>query len=111
MRPKESDSRPAGNGPANKSLGNEDDSTARNDIPGLTFEQSLILHNWIADANGVLPDRVALVAMVETPGGTYRRRVFLSLAAAQNALERAAERGLEARVLLCELVPVGGDSR
>ncbi len=78
------------------------------DTYGVTREQAQLLHNWIADANDVAADRLALVAVVETPKGDYRRRVFLSLHAAHRALERAGERGLEARVVLCELRPVGG---
>lgn len=78
------------------------------DVYGVTREKSRILQRWIADANGLEPARLALVAVVETAGGQYRRRVFLSLDAAHRALERAAARGLEARVLLCELRPVDG---
>jgi hypothetical protein len=78
------------------------------DIPGLTHEQSRILHNWIADANGIPADRLALVAVVETISGHYRRRVFLSLEAAHRAFERASDRGLDARVVLCELRPLDG---
>lgn len=36
----------------------------------------------------------------------YRRRVFMSIGAAENAARRAAERGLNARVVLVELRPV-----
>jgi len=78
------------------------------DISGLTHDQSRILHNWIADANGVPADRLALVAVVETTNGHCRRRVLLSLEAAHRALERANDRGLDARVVLCELIPLDG---
>lgn len=37
----------------------------------------------------------------------YSRRVFLSLAPAQKAAERARERGLHAAVYVAELAPVG----
>lgn len=47
-----------------------------------------------------------LVVIVKTPAGHYRRRVFLSLAAAQRAAEAAANRGQVATVVLAELVPV-----
>lgn len=106
MRPRESDSRPVDNGPATKSLGSETESTARTDI-GLTPEQSRILHNWIADANHVRADRLAYVAVVEIAEGKYRSRTYLTLAAAQNAVERAETRGIDARVYLAELRPVG----
>ena len=69
------------------------------------------IHRWLADASGTALDRLALVAVVETPAGRYRRRVFLSLDAAHKALDRAAERGLDAHVLLCELVPVRGEGK
>lgn len=77
------------------------------DIPGLTRDQSQVLHNWIADANGVVPERLAYVAVVEIAEGKYRRRTYLTLAAAQRAIERAEGRGVEARVYLAELRPVG----
>lgn len=78
----------------------------------MTPEQSRILHNWIADANHVPADRLAYVAVVEVAEGKYRRRPYLTLAAAQNAVERAEARGVAASVTLCELVPVvGGEVR
>lgn len=39
----------------------------------------------------------------------YRRRVYFSLSAAQKAVSRAQNRGLDAQVILVELHPVGGD--
>ncbi|GAA1103501.1 hypothetical protein HNR24_000007 [Nesterenkonia jeotgali] len=55
----------------------------------------------------------ALVVFTEivTAAGTprYRRRVHLSLVAAQNAVTRAQQRGLEARMILCRLEPVGDE--
>lgn len=44
---------------------------------------------------------------VETGNGRYRRRLFLTLAAAQNAVNRARERGQYAEVVLVRVVPVG----
>ncbi|MGI8445961.1 MAG: hypothetical protein ACR2MP_02000 [Streptosporangiaceae bacterium] len=76
----------------------------------MTPEQSRILHNWIADANHVPAERLAYVALVEVADGKYRRRTYLTLAAAQRAMERAESRGVAASVTLCELVPVRGDS-
>jgi hypothetical protein len=52
-------------------------------------------------------DLLAFVAIVDTPSGKPRRRVFLSLAAALRAVERAKRRGLGATVSLAELRAVG----
>lgn len=43
---------------------------------------------------------------VETGNGRYRRRLFLTLAAAENAVERARDRGQYAEIILVRLVPV-----
>jgi len=50
----------------------------------------------------------ALVAVVDTPHGTPRRRVFLTLAAAEKCVLRARMNGHEASFVLCKLVPVNG---
>jgi len=58
------------------------------------------------------PDEVArhvdgcFVAVVETPSGTYRRRVFLTLNAAERAVDNARARGCGARIVLAELKPL-----
>lgn len=44
---------------------------------------------------------------VETGAGRYRRRLFLTLAAAENAVARARARGQYAEVILVRVVPVG----
>ena len=44
---------------------------------------------------------------VETGAGRYRRRLFLTLAAAENAVARARARGQYAEVVLVRVVPVG----
>lgn len=75
-------------------------------IHGMTPEQARI--NWIADVNGLAAHRIAFVAVVEVAEGKYRRRPYLTLAGAQNAVERAEARGVDARIMLCELVPVVG---
>jgi hypothetical protein len=46
------------------------------------------------------------VVLVYTPNGVVRRRVFLTVAAAQRAADRAEARGDRVRVELCKLVPV-----
>ena len=43
---------------------------------------------------------------VETGAGRYRRRMFLTLAAAENAVARARARGQYAEVILVRVVPV-----
>lgn len=46
------------------------------------------------------------VVVVRTSNDRYKRRCYLSLAAADKAAERARERGDEAAVVLCRLTPV-----
>lgn len=53
----------------------------------------------------------AFVAVVETSHGTPRRRVFLTLKAAEATVLRARMAGHRASVVLCTLLPVtGGES-
>ena len=54
-----------------------------------------------------LADVVCVVSQVRTASESpqYRRRVHLSLGAAQKAVQRAQDRGLEARMVLCRLEP------
>ncbi|MFD2674808.1 hypothetical protein [Gulosibacter bifidus] len=49
----------------------------------------------------------ALAVVVETPHGRVRRRLYLSLKAAENAARRARDAGHSATVLLVELNTVG----
>jgi hypothetical protein len=67
----------------------------------------VIAATW-ASVVGVRADEGAVVGVVETTNDLHRRRVFLSFHAAHRALERARDRGLDAGVVLCELIPVGG---
>lgn len=53
----------------------------------------------------------AFVAVVESSHGTPRRRVFLTLAAAEKAILRARMAGHRANVVLCNLLPVSGGER
>lgn len=57
-----------------------------------------------------LTDVVCVVSEVRSDSEKpqYRRRVHLSISAAQRAVQRARERGLQAHLVLCELVPVEG---
>lgn len=76
--------------------------------PGLTQEQADICEGWLADAAQVDRELLAYVAVVATPAGSYRRRTFLTLAAALAAVEKAHARGVDASVCLCELRRIGG---
>lgn len=46
------------------------------------------------------------VVVVETPKGTYRRRVYFNLPGAQQAADRAVMAGHPAHIVLCQLLPV-----
>lgn len=58
-----------------------------------------------------LTDVVCVVSEVRSDSEKpqYRRRVHLSISAAQRAVQRAHERGLQAHLVLCELRPVEGN--
>lgn len=45
--------------------------------------------------------------LLHTGHGRYRRRLFLTLAAAERAVERARDRGQYAELILVRVVPVG----
>lgn len=53
------------------------------------------------------------VAVVQVRGTDlapkYRRRVLFNLPSAQRAVDRAAAAGLDASIVLCQLIPAGGD--
>lgn len=55
-----------------------------------------------------LTDAFVVVSEVQSSTGEpqYRRRVHLSLTAAQRTAQRAQDRGLQARVVLCTLRPL-----
>jgi hypothetical protein len=48
----------------------------------------------------------AYCVLAHTPYDRQRRRLFLSLHSAVQAVERARKRGLPAQLILCRLVPV-----
>lgn len=62
-------------------------------------------------AHEKLTDVVCVVSEVRSDSEKpqYRRRVHLSISAAQRAVQRAHERGLQAHLVLCELRPVEGN--
>lgn len=110
MRPPGCERRPSvGTGAATSFAGDTASIARRADFPGLTLGQSRAIHRWIADGNGLPSERLAFVAVVSTAGGRYTRRAYFNLPSAQRAVERAEARGAEARIVLCQLVPVGGE--
>jgi hypothetical protein len=53
-----------------------------------------------------LPTDSAYCVVAITPYDRHRRRVYLSLHSAIQAVERTRKRGLPAELILCKLVPV-----
>ncbi|SMX80704.1 hypothetical protein BSP109_01638 [Brevibacterium sp. Mu109] len=82
-------SRPAGNGTANDQLG--------------TRSVSIV-----PDADDLTQRGRALAVLVEDSSGRYRRRLYLSLRSAERAVQRAQQRGRDARAILVSLEPVEG---
>jgi len=72
-------------------------------IPGLTLEQAHVVHGWLAASCGLPRERLGFIAVVATPSGRYRRRSYLTLAAAQHAVERAEARGVHAGLSMFEM--------
>lgn len=64
-----------------------------------------------AVAHEKLTDVFAVVSEVQTADGSqqFRRQVHLSLTAAQRAVRRAQERGLQAKVTMCRMTPVDSE--
>lgn len=75
-----------------------------------------------SNANPSLPDAAegldptglvagVYVAVVQIRGEhvppRYRRRVFFNLPSAQRAIDRATMKGLDASIVLCQLIPAG----
>lgn len=84
-----------------------------------TAPKNSVSTDSLPDAVESRPDRAALVAgvyvaVVEVRGEhippRYRRRTYWNLPSAQRAIDRARMDGLEASMVLCQLVPVGGAS-
>ena len=73
----------------------------------------------VSNSADIYPDHRALidhvhVVVVQIRGTDaaprYRRRVLFNLPAAQKAVDRAHMAGLDASVILCQLIPAGGDA-
>ena len=88
---------------------------AKENRPGANGADS---KNLICDNTSLAPDHDGLVAglyvaVVQLRGdhvpARYRKRVYLSLAGAQRAIDRARQDGLDASIVLCRLTPVSGE--
>ena len=83
---------------------NEGAATALNDNPSLADTSHGI------DPTGLVAG--VYVAVVQVRGDhvppRYRRRVFFNLPSAQRAIDRATMDGLDASMVLCQLIPAGG---
>lgn len=67
--------------------------------------------NYPAHAGLVAGCYVAVVQVRGTDTAPkYRRRVLFNLPSAQRAVDRAHMAGLDASIILCQLIPVGGDA-
>ncbi|PYI39800.1 hypothetical protein CVS30_03835 [Arthrobacter psychrolactophilus] len=87
--------------------------------PGDESKGHVKLDNTIVSkAADIYPDHKGLVAgcyvaVVQVRGTDaapkYRRRVLFNLPSAQRAVDRATAAGLDASVILCQLIPAGGD--
>lgn len=92
-------------------------STARKIRPtgnGTDLEKTHLAAGFSLSSVPVVADRYAeyaqgvYVVVVETSDDRMRRRVYLNLPGAQKAVQRAQERGHEARLFLARLDIVGG---
>lgn len=72
----------------------------------------------VSNPADIYPDHTGLVAgcyvaVVQVRGTDisprYRRHVYFGLAAAQKTVDRATAANLDASVVLCQLIPAGGD--
>lgn len=77
-----------------------------------------LLNTSVSNSSDIYPDHTGLVAgcyvaVVQVRGTDlapkYRRRVLFNLPSAQRAVDRAHMAGLDASVILCQLIPAGGD--
>lgn len=77
-----------------------------------------LLSTSVPNSADIYPNHTGLVAgcyvaVVQVRGTDlapkYRRRVLFNLPSAQRAVDRATAAGLDASVILCQLIPAGGD--
>lgn len=62
----------------------------------------------VSDADDLAQRGRALAVLIEDSSGRYRRRLYLSLRSAEKAVQRARERGRDARAILVSFEPVEG---
>lgn len=87
--------------------------------PGHESKAAVNLDNTsVPNPADIYPDHPGLVAgcyvaVVQVRGTDsapkYRRHVYFGLAAAQRTIDRATAAGLDASIVLCQLIPAGGD--
>lgn len=63
------------------------------------------------EAGDALEAALCVFVVTRDPQGRTRRRPYLNLPSAERAVDRAAERGDAAQLVLVRLVPVGGEVR
>lgn len=77
-----------------------------------------LLNTSVSNSSDIYPDHTGLVAgcyvaVVQVRGTDlapkYRRHVYFGLAAAQKTVDRATAANLDASIVLCQLIPAGGD--
>lgn len=94
-------------------------SKAKKSRPGHESKAAVNLDNTtVSNSVDNFPDHTGLVAgcyvaVVQVRGTDlapkYRRRVLFNLPSAQRAVDRATAAGLDASIVLCQLIPAGGD--
>lgn len=84
--------------PGGRTRGNQNSTQA-------TAAEAIVLTPTDADAYANHIDGCFAV-VVESPGDRYRRRLYLSLAAAEKAAQRARKRGQRVKVVLAVLTPL-----
>lgn len=92
---------------------------AQESRPGQESKAAVNLDNTsVSNTADIYPDHSGLiahvyVAVVQVRGTDiapkYRRRVYWNLPSAQRSLDRATMAGLDASIILCQLIPAGGD--
>lgn len=95
-------------------------SQAQESRPGDESKAAVNLTNTsVPNTTDIYPDHSGLVAgcyvaVVQVRGTgdapKYRRRVLFNLPSAQRAIDRATAAGLDASIILCQLIPAGGDA-
>lgn len=104
MLTREKRSRPAGDGTATQKNAGQALTTLATTVPAATIATPL---PEFTPEDAAAVARGAFVVVVQLDEDRHRRRVFLTLAAAERHAVAARERGHAAQVLLASLEPVG----